>query len=1370
MVRLLAALLVFAFCAGAGLAQQTEEEDRGFIAGLLEDALGGEDRTVRIIGFAGALSSTATVEKITIADPDGIWLTLDGVEMSWNRAGLLRGEIDIQTLKAKAIALDRLPKPGQAEAPPPEAQGFKLPELPVSVQIGTLAADSIALGAPVLGQAAELSLDASLSLVSGKGVVDLTAQRIDGAEGKIVLKGDFDNATEALSLDLSMNEGAGGIATTVLGVPGAPAATLTATASGTLANLTSRLELRTDDQPRVTGSFDVVTGDDGARQFKADFTGDVSALLDSPFKPFFGPDSVLQAAGTLGSDGALVLDTLLLDTAALDLSGQAALNASGWPVRLDVTGSLVGQNGDPARLPVPGNPVTVQSAEFRLDYDAAKGDGWTARLAVRQPETAGIAFDALTLDGSGTIRATPGTIGSVTADLDFAAEAFAPVDPALQTALGEAFSGLLSLTYTQGQPLAVSQLALRAQGLTLDGSGAIDALSAAFRTDFDVTATVADLARFAPLARQPLTGSGTVKARGMADLGGVFDLVIEAQTADLGIGVAQADALLAGAGALSIDARRDTGGITLRRLDVRTEAAQIAAQGTLATAAADLTVDAQLADIAVLVPQYSGPVTAKGTAQLSELGWLADGQVTGPYGINGTARANLRAALPVVTFDLAMPDAAALGSPYAGPVTIAGTAEQRDGGWTVDTGLTGPLGIAGQVQARIAQQIAADFNLTLPNAADVGSPYPGAATVRGQARQTADGWAVDTDLTGPLGIAGQVQAQIAKTVAANFNLVLPNAADVGSPFPGAVAARGRLMQTPSGWQVVTGLSGPAGTTADITAVLADRLSVNYALQVADVAALGAPHSGALRATGQARQAETGWQVETDVEGPYGMTATAKGTIGETAAVRYALNLPNAATLGAPFSGAVALRGEVTKTEGAWRTETALTGPMGTRADVAGQIAPAMGLSARGRLPLGLLNKMMEPRNIQGDADFDLTVNGTSLSSISGRVALSQAAVVSPSERLTLRRINGDIAIQGGAAQLNLTGRGDQGGKVTISGPVTLSGGFPADLRLTLEDLALSDPQLYKTKVTGEIAVTGPLTGGGTISGALVLGETLVTIPSTFIGALSAIPDINHIGATRPVMRTLERAQLNTANGGNGKAAAARPFGLNLDIQAPARVFVRGRGLDAELGGGLQLTGTTSDIVSAGGAELIRGRIDILNRRFDLDEGRVQLLGDFDPYIRFVAMTETDDGTAGVVVEGRASSPEVRFTATPDIPQDEVLAKLLYGRDLSQLSAFQALELASAVATLAGRGGVGIVGKLRDTFNLDDLDVSSDADGKTQLKLGKYISDNIYTNVTLGQDSQPEVSINIDLTPSITARGKLASDGGTSLGLFYEKDY
>ena len=106
-----------------------------------------------------------------------------------------------------------------------------------------------------------------------------------------------------------------------------------------------------------------------------------------------------------------------------------------------------------------------------------------------------------------------------------------------------------------------------------------------------------------------------------------------------------------------------------------------------------------------------------------------------------------------------------------------------------------------------------------------------------------------------------------------------------------------------------------------------------------------------------------------------------------------------------------------------------------------------------------------------------------------------------------------------------------------------------------------------------------------------------------------------------------------------------------------------------------LGGTLLAGVAAGGAELIRGRIDILNRRFDLDEGRVQLLGDFDPYIRFVAMTETDDGTAGVVVEGRASSPEVRFTATPDIPQDEVLAKLLYGRDLSQLSAFQALELA-----------------------------------------------------------------------------------------------
>ena len=224
------------------------------------------------------------------------------------------------------------------------------------------------------------------------------------------------------------------------------------------------------------------------------------------------------------------------------------------------------------------------------------------------------------------------------------------------------------------------------------------------------------------------------------------------------------------------------------------------------------------------------------------------------------------------------------------------------------------------------------------------------------------------------------------------------------------------------------------------------------------------------------------------------------------------------------------------------------------------------------------------------------------------------------------------------------------------------------------------------------------------------------------------------------------------------------------VNAPNRIFVRGRGLDAELGGGLRLTGSTNQIISAGRFDLIRGRLDILGKRFELREGSARFQGDFVPFLRFVSATDTANGEVRVVVEGPADAPEVTFESTPDAPQDEVLAQLLFGRNISEISAFQALQLASAVATLAGRGGNGIIGNLRDGFGLDDLDVTTTDSGATALRLGKYISDNIYTDVTAASDGTADVSLNIDITDSLKARGTLASDGNTSIGIFFEKDY
>lgn len=157
-----------------------------------------------------------------------------------------------------------------------------------------------------------------------------------------------------------------------------------------------------------------------------------------------------------------------------------------------------------------------------------------------------------------------------------------------------------------------------------------------------------------------------------------------------------------------------------------------------------------------------------------------------------------------------------------------------------------------------------------------------------------------------------------------------------------------------------------------------------------------------------------------------------------------------------------------------------------------------------------------------------------------------------------------------------------------------------------------------------------------------------------------------------------------------------------------------------------------------------------------------------------AETQIDDVTVLIRVEGPATEPEVSFTSSPpDLPEDEILARLVFGRGgLDQISPFQALKLASAVATLSGRGGgAGTISRLRSGFGLDDLDVTTDDEGELSVRAGgAYISDNLYSDVTVGADGQSEINLNLTVTPSVTVRGQVSSDGDTGIGVFFERDY
>ncbi len=152
--------------------------------------------------------------------------------------------------------------------------------------------------------------------------------------------------------------------------------------------------------------------------------------------------------------------------------------------------------------------------------------------------------------------------------------------------------------------------------------------------------------------------------------------------------------------------------------------------------------------------------------------------------------------------------------------------------------------------------------------------------------------------------------------------------------------------------------------------------------------------------------------------------------------------------------------------------------------------------------------------------------------------------------------------------------------------------------------------------------------------------------------------------------------------------------LDIVVSAPNNVFVRGMGLEAELGGDLKLTGSSAKPVAQGAFEMRRGAFDIIGKRLNFTRGKVSFSGSLDPDLDFIAETRANDITAQIVVAGAASKPAISFTSSPALPQDEVLSRLMFGRGSGSLTPGQALQVAQTIAQFTG-GGPGCLNECGD---------------------------------------------------------------------------
>lgn len=1287
---------------------------------------------VQIAGLSGRFPDALRLAHAEVCDAKGAWVLVDDIVLDWSPARLLSREARVDALTIGRIQVPRLPEQSSQPTPakPASSQPFSLP---VRVAVERLHAGRVEIGAPVAGVAAAASLDGSLHGQSlDDAAADLAIARLD-SPGSYRLHAQITSASISAKLDLE--EPADGLIAAIAKLPDLGALSVHATVDGPRTAEATQLSLAAGPlRAAAHGAVDLVN-----QSADLDVTAGAPAMTPRPGISFqsvaldahvHGPFTKPDAAGHLRIS-ELAASGVTIGSLAADLQGNAG--AAGLRARVD-------------GLHIPGpKPDLFAAAPLTLQADARLDDP-----AI--PVTFAVAHPLLDAKGQAKVG------GNVTAHVD--------------------------LNLPNLQPLAA------AGGVDLQGHATLV-----------VGAAVAD---------------GTTKV----DLDGTLGITG---------GLAPVPALVGDAAKLGFTVALAGPDITVSRAQVDGRAINLAAGGTDQAGKLDFRYKLGLTDLAALAPAMSGAVVVQGTAQgpTDDLAVAAD--LTGDVATKGFPRSPVTVAvraagLPGKPSGTVTADATLEGAPLALAVRADRAADvlhaaieradwkslHAEGDLTLPPGVKLPLGhvdlkmtrlddlrpligqaISGAINASANLEAgAARLQLDAQNAG-IPTAHVGRALLNARIADPATHPVVAAKLqvdgieaggiggAATLDVNGPEDALALRLAAGLRNLA---GADADITTAAIVNATGKQVSV-SALQAVW-----KGQTARLLApvrigfgdgVTVDRLRLGLQQATLEVAGRLTP---ALDITAALRN------VTPDLARPFApdlaadgvITADAKltgapakpqGTVKLAAAGLRMRTGPGRSLPPANVTASAQLAGgsaQIDARLAAGSSNLAVTGraPLDT--------AGALGLRAAGTVDLALLDPILsaQGRRVRGRITLDAGVAGTvAAPQVNGTVQLANGEVQDFAQGAHITDIAALIRAEGQTIRIaSLTAKAGPG-TITASGSVGLQAPMPVDLTLAMRNAEPLASDRLTANLDADLTLRGQVQGALAAGGKITIRRAEIHIPE-HLPASVAVLNVRQVGQKPPP-----------------PAAPGPTVALALQLDAPRAIFVRGRGLDAELGGMLKVGGSSNAPQVGGGFELRRGTFSLAGTTLNFTRGKVGfdgtgVTGKIDPTLDFEADSTAGSVTAMLLVGGYASAPKITLSSTPALPQDEVLAQLLFGRSTKSLGPFQYAEIAAALADLSGAptSGVNPLEKVRKGLGLDRLSVgsgsgapssaSSSSSTAPSLEAGRYVANGVYVGAKQGvSGAGTSATVQIDLYKGLKAETDVGTgQGGSNVGLSYQFEY
>jgi hypothetical protein len=252
------------------------------------------------------------------------------------------------------------------------------------------------------------------------------------------------------------------------------------------------------------------------------------------------------------------------------------------------------------------------------------------------------------------------------------------------------------------------------------------------------------------------------------------------------------------------------------------------------------------------------------------------------------------------------------------------------------------------------------------------------------------------------------------------------------------------------------------------------------------------------------------------------------------------------------------------------------------------------------------------------------------------------------------------------------------------------------------------------------------------------------------------------------------ASVETKQDGKGRFAGE----FDVSIRIPSAFWIRGKGLDIELGGDLNVREKNGRPFITGELRALRGDLIVLGRTLDLERGTVTFYGgdETNPSLDISLTTNVEGTKIEILLSGTAQKPRIDMRSEPDLSQTDIMSVLLFGQSSGDLDDEQTdLVKSRSTEMLASLGAAKVQEEIGGELGVDVVTVKSAGANNegSAVSLGKYLNPRTLLSYAypLDTQSQPSVSLEYFLKGRFVVRSTYdIHDGLGSLGVGWSKDY